>query len=163
MTRIGAAVGVCLSCVFFVVSVAVAAPASSASPPSVEGACREVPEAENHLAILLSPTDVLRVEALSPRAHLADPSVPEGEGARITVAAQPFVTSAWLRDAIGCHVARVAAGKTASAPRSPLDVKGAKIVVTASPGVLMVSIASPDHRAAQEILARSRVLAPPAR
>jgi hypothetical protein len=130
--------------------------------PTVEVACHEVPEAESHLAVLLSRDDVLRVDELKARDHLDDPTVPSGEGARIVIAAQAFVTSNWLQEAIDCHLARNAAsGRPANAGRSPLDVEGTKITVSAQPGALTINIATHDHRAAREVLARGRALEPP--
>jgi hypothetical protein len=138
------------------------ASAQTAPPgPSSPAACHEVPEAESHLAVLLSADDVLRVDAIGPRTHVDDPNVPPGEGARIVVAAQPFVTSAWLQKVVDCHVARRAAlGQAAGASRSPLDVAGAKIIVSAEPGTLAINIASTDRQAAREVLSRSLALVP---
>jgi len=124
-------------------------------------ACRGIPEAENHLAVLLSPDGVLRVEPLTGREHIDDPTVPTGEGARIVVAAQPFVTAAWLQQAVDCHLAHNAsAGGAARASRSPIDVSGTSIAVTAAPGTLTVNIATTDRSAAREVLARSMLLRP---
>jgi hypothetical protein len=144
------------------VSVLALGAAAAAPPPqSVEVACRGIPEAENHLAVLLSTDDVLRVEPLTAREHVDDPTVPTGEGARIVIAAQPFVTSAWLQQAVDCHRARNAsAGGATRASRSPLDVGGTTIAVTAAPGTLTVNIATADRHAAREVLARSMALQP---
>ena len=81
-----------------IIGLAWAAGAASASPriQPVAVACRDVPEAENHLSVLLSPDDVLHVDALVAREHLDDLTVAAGDGARIVIAAQPFVTAAWL-------------------------------------------------------------------
>jgi len=144
-----------------VLAVSALALGAAAAPQSVEVACRGIPEAENHLAVLLSTDDVLRVEPLTAHEHLNDPTVPTGEGARIIVAAQPFVTSAWLQQAVDCHRARNAsAGGAPRASRSPLDVDGTTIAVTAAPGTLTVNIATTDRQAAREVLARSMALQP---
>jgi hypothetical protein len=137
---------------------AVAAPRAQ----TVALACHEVPDAESSLAVLVSPDDVLRVDELKAKDHLDDPTVPLGEGARITIAAQPFVTSAWLQAAIDCHLARnVLSGRPAIASRSPLDVAGTKITVSAQPGTLTINIATDDHQAAREVIARARAVQPP--
>jgi hypothetical protein len=137
---------------------ALASAAPRAQPAAI--ACREVPEAESHLAVLLSPDDVLSVEALTARGHFDDPSVPFGEGARIVVAAQPFVTSTWLRAVIDCHLARIASAREPGAGRSPLDVAGATVTVTDAPGTFEIDITTDDHRAAREIFARAHALLP---
>ena len=128
--------------------------------PTVEGACRNVPEAETHLAVLLSPDDVLKVEPLAAREHANDPTVPPGDGARIVVAAQPFVTAAWLREVVDCHVARRASSMHALASQSPLDVAGASVSVTSAPGILNVDVTSSGSDAAREILRRALALRP---
>ena len=128
---------------------------------TVEVACHEVPDAESSLAVLVSPDDILRVDELKARDHADDPTVPAGEGARITIAAQPFVNSAWLQRAIDCHLARNAvAHRPANASRSPLDVEGTTITVSAEPGSLTINIATNDHQAAREVLTRARALLP---
>jgi hypothetical protein len=136
----------------------------AAAAPRVQAgelACHEVPDAESSLAVLVSPDDILRVDELKAKDHLDDPTVPLGEGARITIAAQPFVTSAWLQAAIDCHLAHNAVSHQPSiASRSPLDVAGTKITVTAQPGTLMINIATADHQAAREVVARARALLP---
>ena len=134
--------------------------AARAQPATV--ACREVPEAETHLAVLLSRADVMRVEPLRRGDHAGDPLVPSGEGARIVLAAQPFVSMGWLQQAIDCHLARIVAEKWAArADRSPLDVEGARVVVGGTPGELFVNVVSDDRAAAREILTRALVLVPP--
>jgi hypothetical protein len=145
-----------------IIGLAWAAGAAGAAPRAqpVAVACRNVPEAESHLAVLLSPDDVLRVDALTAHQQIDDPTVPPGEGARIFLAAQPFVTALWLEQAIECHVARNAASGHAAASRSPLDVDGARFGVTSAPGTLIVAVTTDDPRAAREILTRARALAP---
>jgi len=129
---------------------------------TVQVACREVPDAESSLAVLVSPEDVLRVDELKAREHAGDPTVPQGDGARITIAAQPFVNSAWLQRVIDCHLAHNAVShRPASASRSPLDVEGTTITVSAEPGTLTINIGTNDHQAAREVLARARALLPP--
>ncbi|HEY2731921.1 MAG TPA: hypothetical protein VGK52_18385 [Polyangia bacterium] len=128
---------------------------------TVELACHEVPDAESSLAVLVSPDDVVRVDELKAKDHLEDPTVPLGEGASITIAAQPFVTSVWLQAAIDCHRAHNAVSRQpAIASRSPLDVTGTKITVSAQPGTLTINIATADHQAAREVIARARALLP---
>ena len=145
-----------------IIGLAGAVGAANAAPraQAVAVACRDVPEAESHLAVLLSPDDVLRVDALAAHQHIDDPSVPPGEGALIVIAAQPFVTAVWLEQAIECHVARNAASGHAGASRSPLDVDGARFGVTSASGTLIVAVTTDDPRAAREILTRARALAP---
>jgi hypothetical protein len=133
--------------------------APAAPARTVADACRGVPEAESHLAVLLSPDDVLRVEPLGPRDHAADPTVPVGEGARIVLASRPFVTPDWLQRVVDCHLSRASGGKPGT-DRSPLDVAGTSVLVTGAPGTLTVTIATRDRHAAREVIARARALVP---
>jgi hypothetical protein len=136
---------------------------SHAAPPRVatESACKDVPEAESHLAVLMSPADVLAVYDIKANERLSDVTFAQGDGARIVLAARPFTTSAWLRQAIACHLARNAApGKARPASSSPLDVEGVVVVVTSVPGELAVDITSSNGDRAREIRARARALVP---
>jgi hypothetical protein len=139
-----------------------AAPALAAPQvQSVSTACKDVPEAENHLAVLLSQDDVLYVEEITARDHGADLSKPARDGARIVLAARPFVSAAWLQQAIGCHMARNAAfGPSQRDKSSPLDVPGAVIDVSSEPGKLFVDVTAVDPNAARQIVARARALVP---
>src|ERR1700753_1858352 len=112
-----------------IVGVSVASEAAAAAPGGTPSAvaCRDVPEAETHLAVLMSRADVLRVEALRHDQHSSDPTVPSGDGGRVVLGAQPFVTPAWLQQAIGCHLARLAETGAPAGDRSPLDVPGARV------------------------------------
>ncbi|HVZ72361.1 MAG TPA: hypothetical protein VHJ20_08295 [Polyangia bacterium] len=135
-----------------------AGPRVSAEEPA---ACHAVPEAETHLAVLMSKDDVLRVDALDGRQHIDDPTAPIGSGARMWISAQPFVTATWFQTVINCHLAEVAAhGAPKSAQPLPIDVPGARTIVSYQPGVLRVDVTSKDAKAAAEILARARALAP---
>jgi hypothetical protein len=136
---------------------------AQAAPPRVatEAACREVPEAESHLAVLMSPADVLAVYDIKANERLSDVTVAMGDGVRVVLAARPFTSSAWLRQAIACHLARnAAAGKARPASSSPLDVEGIVVVVTSVPGELAVDITSSNGDRAREIRARAHALAP---
>jgi hypothetical protein len=128
-----------------------------AAEPAV---CVAVPEAETHLAVLLSPQNVVSVEALDGKRQ-DDPTVPPGVGARIVVASRAFVTADWLQHVIDCHLAaRVATGGKANATQLPLDVDGARAHVTRSGGSLTVDVTAADARGAREILSRALALAP---
>jgi len=155
---------IALAFVVLLAGPAIAAPTTVTVPQAqpVSTACRDVPEAENHLAVLLSPDDVLYVEEITARDHGADPKASARDGARIVLAARPFVSAAWLKQAIGCHMARNAAAMGPS-PRdktSPLDVPGAIIDVSSEPGKLFVDVTAVDPEAARQIVARARALVP---
>jgi hypothetical protein len=63
---------------------------------------------------------------------------------------------------IDCHLARNAVShERANASRSPLDVEGTTITVSVEPGTLTINVATNDHQAAREVLARARTLVPP--
>lgn len=134
--------------------------ASSALAAPAPSACRDVPEGESHLAVLLSSDDVLRVEPLDGKQHLGDSKVLAGYGARIVLAARPFVTPDWLRQVLACHAELVAAGKSAAPFPSPLDVKGALTQVTYSPGEILIDVTARKAGDGQEILRRALALRP---
>jgi hypothetical protein len=144
----------------FVAVVALTVTPAAAQPSAqIPEACRSVPEAENHLAALLSPNDVLAVEELNVREHRADATVPAGDGARLVLAAHLFVTADWLQRVIVCHLAHNAAlGRQQPATTSPLDVAGAIVNVTSKGGTMIVDITAVDRGAVREIRARARGL-----
>jgi hypothetical protein len=138
-------------------------PVDAAPVVPVGTACKDVPEAETHLAVLMSSADVLAVYELKANERLDEATIALGDGARVVLAARPYATSAWLERAIGCHLAKNAArGKAnAASSTSPLDVEGIVVVVTGStPGELAVDITSSKSDRAREILARARALVP---
>jgi hypothetical protein len=130
--------------------------------PSVADACRTVPEAETHLAVLISPADVLWVDALKDGVRLTDGTKADGDGARIVISARPYTSAEWLHNVVACHFAHNAArGGGQPGSRSPLDVHGAAVHVTSQPGYLILDITANDDGAAAEILARARASSPP--
>jgi hypothetical protein len=136
--------------------------ASAPVAPS-EAACREVPEAETHLAVLLSPADVLWVDELREGVKLPDGVTPSGDGARIVISARPFSTAGWLQELIACHRARdIAHGGPLASSKSPLDVRGTSIHVGWEPGYLIVDIIASDPAGAREVLSRARACCPQA-
>jgi hypothetical protein len=134
--------------------------ASSALAAPAPPACRDVPETESHLAVLLSGDNVLRVEPLDGKQHLADSRVLAGYGARIVLAARPSVTPDWLRQVLACHAELAAAGKSSAPLPSPLDVKGALTQVTYWPGEILIDIAAPTAVDGKEIVKRALTLRP---
>jgi hypothetical protein len=145
-------------------AVSLASVAADAAPQAmgVEQACRAVPEAETHLAVLISPADVLWVDALEDGVRLTDGTRAAGPGARIVISARPYTTAQWLHDVIACHFAHNAArGGAQPGSRSPLDVRGAAVHVTSQPGYLIVDVTADDDGAGAEILARARACSPP--
>ena len=143
----------------FIMCLLIGGSAWGAGSPAV--ACRDVPEAESHLAVLLSAADVLQVEDLGSREHLADATIPSGDGARIILAARPFTTASWLKEAIDCHRARKASARASQpSPTFPVDVKGANFRVTSGLGTLIVDVTARDGAAAREIRGRAHALAP---
>lgn len=145
---------------------ALAAPRSQSQPQPlpvpVGVACRDVPETENHLAVLMGANNVLRIEAL--RAGVANPdlTVPAGDGARVVIGMRAFTTPGWLQQIVNCHLARVAAAGPARASTSPLDIPGARARVFSGMEELFIDITSTDSAVGREILARARALPPPA-
>jgi hypothetical protein len=142
---------------------ATAAPVAPVAPvAATTSACKDVPEAETHLAVLMSSADVLSVREIRANERLDESTIALGNGARIVLAARPFANSAWLESVIACHLARNAAqGKVSHASSSPLDVEGIVVVVTGwTPGELAVDITSPRTDRAEEILTRARGLLP---
>jgi hypothetical protein len=130
-------------------------------PPATPPACRDVPEVETHLAVLISPADVLWVDELREGVKLPDGTIPAGDGARIVISARPFTTAAWLQQLIDCHRARDAArGGPPGASRSPLDVPNTSIHVGWAPGYLIVDVISTNDSGGREILARARACGP---
>lgn len=138
--------------------------AGAASPQgiSVEEACRTVPEAETHLAVLISPADVMWVDELKDGVRLTDGRKAAGPGARIVISARPYTTAEWLQRVIDCHFARNAArGGAPFTSKSPLDVAGVAVHVTSQPGYLILDVTSREAGAGPEILARARACCPP--
>jgi hypothetical protein len=137
--------------------------AEAAGPaPAAPASCRDVPEVETHLAVLLSPADVLWVEELREGVRRTDGSIPSGDGARIIISSRPFSTAPWLQQMIDCHRARDAArGGPSSASTSPLDVPNTRVHVGWSPGYLIVDVVADNDDAAREVLARARACCPP--
>jgi hypothetical protein len=125
-------------------------------------ACRGIPAANWNASMLAS--DISSVQEVRPETPASETeSVVQRWGARIIVRAQPGMTAEWLQRVADCHTAQVMASDPAALSGSPLDVRGARIIVQSTGDGFSVDVTSGDPRVGREILARARTLAPPRR
>ena len=150
----------------FMLSLTAAAAAGLAAPASADPAtaCRGVPEAVRDGSPITNPQNIRTVQEVKvdPReAGMESETIVRRAGARLVLGARPGLTTEWLQRIAECHLAESAAQPSPSkATRSPLDVRGAAVIVSSTGDGFMVDITSSDRRAAKEILARARALAP---
>jgi hypothetical protein len=138
---------------------------SFAQPPPAANlpACRGVPVDEWSASALTNRSDISAVQEIRPATPVSETeSVVQRWGARIVVAARPGMTAEWLQRVADCHQAQVAAADPASLTASPIDVRGARVIVSSTGDGFAVDVTSGDPRVGRDILSRARQLAPPA-
>jgi hypothetical protein len=134
--------------------------AASLSLSKAEVACRDVPEAERDASLLTNPATIRSVAGRNDGSFTTQ-SHSRRAGARLVLSASPGLTAEGLQHIADCHIARVAAlGAPTRPTHSPLDVKGASVVVRPKGNAFVVDITSTDQRAARTILSRARALLP---
>lgn len=146
-------------------SLSLAASVAAAATPSPQQngrlRCRDVPEAEATATALTNPRDIRAVEEVKPETPASETErPPQRWGARILLRAQEGVTAEWLQRVAECHLSQLATSTRTADQRSPLDVRGAAVVVQSTGDGFSVEVTSPDMNGGREILARARALAP---
>jgi hypothetical protein len=153
--------GLLLAGILAIAPQATAAPA----PTPVPGACRGLSDSDRYVWLLTDRHNIVAVNEIRPEEFMSDSFASDPRaGARVVIAAGPWLTAEWLERIGECHIAQNAAqGHLQRASPSPLDVEGAEVRVSSVGNGFAVDITSYDWKAGREILKRARaLLSPPA-
>jgi len=138
--------------------------AGAATPAArMESVCRGMSAPERSASALTRPDDVRSVQEIKPVTPASEAESPAQRwGARLMLRAQPGVTAEWLQRIAECHLATLAAQGGGDA-RSPLDVKGASVVVRSVGDGFAVDVTAGDPASGKDILTRALALPAPAK
>lgn len=137
--------------------------ASQALQEAETRACSGLTDEDRDISPFAHREDIVGVAPLTGARRLGRGERAMGDGAVVTIRANPGMTAEWLQRVVDCHLARNAAlGHDApEMPWCPLVPKGVWATVLPADGSFAVYIRSTDPAAAQEILRRSRLLMNP--